>query len=85
MLGGLGTAGFSNMQTTLVIGGAHAAMRSRLLGLITVCIGTGPLGLLLIGALADRFGPLAAVQGMAVAGLLTLACVWATWRAAKTS
>ena len=77
VVGGLGTAGFSNMQTTLVLTGAPPPVRSRLLGLITVCIGTGPLGLLASGALADFIGPLASVQVMALCGLALLG--WVSW------
>ena len=42
-IGGFGTAGFSNMQTTLMLTEAPSEMRSRLMGLVTVGIGTGPL------------------------------------------
>jgi MFS family permease len=79
VFGGIGAAGFSNMQTTLVIAGAPPAARSRLLGLITVCIGTGPLGVLMVGGLADQMGPLAAVMGMGAAGTALLLIVWLAW------
>jgi predicted MFS family arabinose efflux permease len=79
VVGGIGTSGFSNMQTTLVLTGAAPAVRSRLLGLITVCIGTGPIGLLLTGALSDSFGPLAAMRGMGLAGLAVLLAVGWDW------
>ncbi len=79
VVGGVGLAGFSNMQTTLILTHAPMALRSRLMGLTTVCMGTGPLGLLLIGALADRIGPMAAVQTVAVAGFVGLALVAADW------
>jgi MFS family permease len=69
MLGGLGTAGFSNMQTTLMLTEAPSDMRSRLMGIVTVCIGTGPLGVLAAGALAQELGPRAAVLVMASLGL----------------
>jgi len=80
VIGGTGTAAFSNMQTLLVMNGAPPAMRSRLLGLITVCIGTGPLGQLLIGALADRFGLLLAVEMMALAGATIILAIGMVWR-----
>jgi MFS family permease len=70
VIGGFGTAGFGNMQSTLMLTEAPAEMRSRLMGIVTVCIGTGPLGVLAAGALSDQFGPRAAVVAMAVAGLL---------------
>ena len=36
-------------------------MRSRLMGVVTVCIGTGPLGQLAAGALSDGLGSRGAV------------------------
>ena len=42
VLGGFGTAGFGNMQSTLMLTEAPPEMRSRLMGVVTVCIGTGP-------------------------------------------
>jgi len=77
-LGGLGTAAFGNMQTTLVLIEAPPEARSRVLGLVTACIGMGPVGVLVAGALAQQIGALAAVVAMALAGLLLLglAAVW---------
>ena len=80
VIGGTGTAAFSNMQTLLVITGAPSEMRSRLLGLITVCIGTGPLGQLAIGALADGFGLRPAVEIMAGIGLVAILAIGWLWR-----
>ncbi|MFO1086606.1 MAG: MFS transporter [Reyranellaceae bacterium] len=73
IVGGFGTAGFSNMQTTLILIEAPPAMRSRLMGIVTVCIGTGPLGVLAAGALARELGPRDAVLTMAILGLLATA------------
>lgn len=70
VIGGFGTAGFGNMQSTLMLTEAPAEMRSRLMGLVTVGIGTGPLGILAAGALATEFGPRAAVAAMAAVGLV---------------
>ena len=70
VVGGFGTAGFGNMQTTLMLTEAPPDMRSRLMGLVTVGIGTGPLGILAAGALAAEFGPRAAVMAMAAMGLV---------------
>ena len=50
------------MQTSLIVLHAPAQIRSRLMGLLTVCIGMGPLGILLVGFLADRFGPMLAID-----------------------
>jgi MFS family permease len=78
LLGGFGTAGFSNMQTTLMLTEAPAEMRSRLMGLVTVGIGTGPLGVLAAGVLAAELGPRTAVLIMAAIGLVST-LVLATW------
>ena len=69
VIGGFGTAGFGNMQTTLMLTEAPAEMRSRLMGLVTVGIGTGPLGVLAAGLMSDAVGPRGAVLAMAGAGL----------------
>ncbi len=50
------------------------------MGLLTVCIGMGPFGILLIGVLADRFGPLLAVDIMAFAGLIAVGAIGLRWR-----
>lgn len=76
VIGGFGTAGFSNMQTTLMLTAAPAEMRSRLMGIVTVCIGTGPLGVVAVGVLSDHLGPRGAVLVMASVGLaITLSLV----------
>ena len=78
VIGGFGTAGFGNMQTTLMLTEAPAEMRSRLMGLVTVGIGTGPLGILAAGAIAAELGPRAAVLLMATTGLFLTAAL-AIW------
>jgi MFS family permease len=81
IIGGFGTAGFGNMQTTLMLTEAPIEMRSRLMGIVTVCIGTGPLGILAAGALAREIGPRDAILVMATLGLAsTLALVLALRR-----
>jgi len=76
-IGGFGTAGFGNMQTTLMLTEAPHEMRSRLMGLVTVGIGTGPLGILAAGLLAAPLGPRGAVLVMAATGLVLTA--WLAW------
>ena len=68
------------MQTSLIVLHAPPHIRSRLMGLLTVCIGMGPLGILLIGVLADRFGPLLAVDIMAATGLVAVSAIGLAWR-----
>jgi MFS family permease len=76
LIGGLGTAAFSNMQTSLILIEAPPAMRSRVMGIVTMCIGTGPIGVLLIGALSEEIGPPAAILIMAGIGVAGLTLVW---------
>jgi MFS family permease len=76
VIGGLGTAAFANMQTTLILIEAPPAARSRVMGLVTMCIGTGPIGVLVIGALSQQFGPAAAILIMATIGIAGLGLIW---------
>jgi MFS family permease len=77
LIGGLGTAAFSNMQTALILTEAPFATRSRVMGIVTMCIGTGPLGVLTIGLLSEQFGPPVAILIMAGLGIGGLSVVWA--------
>jgi MFS family permease len=76
LIGGLGTAAFSNMQTTLILTEAPPAARSRVMGIVTVCIGTGPIGVMMIGILSGQVGPRVAILIMAGLGLCGLSLVW---------
>ncbi len=80
VIGGFGSAAFANMQTSLIVLHAPPHIRSRLMGLLTVCIGMGPLGILLIGVLADRYGPMLAVDIMSVSGLVAVSVIGLVWR-----
>jgi MFS family permease len=77
---GLGGAGFATMQATLVYLAAPLDMRSRILGILTVCIGTGPIGFVWLGWLADRIGSHNAVALTGALGLLALAATWRWWK-----
>jgi MFS family permease len=65
---GLGTAAFATMQSSLVLEHAPAEARSRLMGLVTMGIGTGPLGMVLSGAVAAAIGATLAVTVLAAVG-----------------
>ena len=80
LLTGLGGAGFATMQTTLVYLAAPPEMRSRILGVLTVCIGTGPIGFLWLGWLADRIGSHNATAVTGILGLLAMAATWRWWK-----
>jgi MFS family permease len=76
---GLGMAGFGAMQSTLVLTLAPKNARSRLMGVLSVCIGCAPIGLLNLGLLADLFGAQIALTIISSAGLaallLTIICI----------
>jgi MFS family permease len=80
-LGGLFGAGFAVMQATLVYRAAPIEMRARLLGVVSVCIGTGPLGFLYLGFLAEMFTPRTATVALAAQGLLVILVTRRYWLA----
>ena len=73
---GLAGACFSAMQSTLSYLNALPEYRSRVLGVLTLCIGTGPIGFLHIGWLAETFGAPVALMISASEGLLALLVLW---------
>ena len=70
---GLGTAGFGTMQSTLVMLAAHEEMRGRALGVLSLAIGTGPFGSLLMGVMASAVHPVFAIRMNALLGIVSLA------------
>jgi MFS family permease len=77
---GLSGAAFSIMQATLVYLSAPPEMRSRILGVLSVCIGTGPVGFIALGMLADAIGAPWATAASGFAGLLALLLTRRLWR-----
>jgi predicted MFS family arabinose efflux permease len=77
---GMGGAGFSIMQATLVYLAAPPEMRSRVLGVLSVCIGIGPIGFVHLGLLADAIGAPWATATTGIEGLLALALTFRWWR-----
>ncbi|MBR0660958.1 MFS transporter [Neoroseomonas oryzicola] len=80
VLTGVGGAGFAIMQPTLVFLATPPEMRSRVLGLLSVCIGLGPIGFLALGVLAEAMGAPAATAAMGLAGLVAMAMTYRFWR-----
>jgi MFS family permease len=80
LLTGLGGAGFSTIQATLVYLTAPPEMRSRILGVLSMCIGTGPIGFIALGLLADAIGAQWATTASGSAGLLCLVLTRPLWR-----
>ena len=78
--GGFGQSAFANMQTSLIVLHAPAHIRSRLMGLLTVCIGMGPLGILLVGFLAGQLGPRLAIDAIETVCMIWVAIEGLRWR-----
>ena len=76
---GLAMAGFAAMQSTLMLLSAPEGSRQRMMGLLSVFIGSGPIGFAHLGLLAAWVGAPAACTIVAVEGLVALAVVAAKW------
>ena len=79
-IAGLGAAGFSAMQTAIMFTLAPPEMRGRVMGVLSVCIGASPLGMLHIGLMARWLSVPTAVLLVAVEGLFALALAAFLWR-----
>jgi MFS family permease len=79
LLTGLTGSAFSVMQATLIYLAAPAEMRSRLYGVLSVCIGVGPLGFLWLGLLAELIGAPAATAVTGILGLVALVVTRGWW------
>jgi MFS family permease len=66
---GLGNAGFSAMQSTIILLSAAPGMRGRAVGVLGLCIGSTPLGLMELGALSAALGAPVAIGINAAIGL----------------
>ena len=73
---GLGTAGFSTMQSSLVMLVSPEEMRGKALGVVSLAIGAAPLGALAMGAVASAVSPSFALGMSATVGLASLALIW---------
>jgi MFS family permease len=77
---GVANACFAIMQATLVYLSAPAEMRSRVYGVLSVCIGVGMLGFIQIGLLAGLIGASWAAAATGVAGLVAMGLTRRWWR-----
>jgi len=78
-LEGIGAGIFAAMQAALVLLNTPPQMRSRMMGLLSVCVGLCALGFLHIGLLADWVGAQNAVLICTAEGLIALILVCWTW------
>ena len=79
LFAGISISGFAVMQSTVTFLASPAETRARVMGILTVSIGTCPIGMLHVGLLADYFGAGPAIVIMAIEGLIALAVVALFW------
>ena len=72
LLMGFGSAGFSTMQSTIILIASSPAMRGSALGVLGQCIGVAALGGLAVGAIADFFSAQVAVGISSLLGITLL-------------
>ena len=80
LLTGIANACFSIMQATLVYLAAPPEMRSRVFGVLSVCIGIGMAGFILIGLLAGLLGAPWATAATCAEGIVALLLTRRWWR-----
>ncbi len=68
-IGGFGMSGFGAMQSIIVVSSTRPEMRGRVLGVLAVAIGSGPIGALQVGWLASYLGADRAILIIAIVGL----------------
>jgi len=78
-------AGFSHtcfvvMQATMIYREVTPQMRTRMLGLLSVCIGVGPIGFVQVGFLAQMIGVHAAIVTTALEGIVAVGLAFPLWR-----
>jgi MFS family permease len=83
-LTGVTGSAFMTMQSTLIYELTPREVRSRVFGVLSMCIGLGPVGFVHIGLLADAWGAEAATAAIGVEGLAILALTLPLWRRIKT-
>lgn len=77
---GFAMSGFATMQSVIVVISTNPAMRGRVLGVLTVAIGSGPIGALFVGFLGTNIGGDMAVFAIAAIGLALTAVTVLTRR-----
>lgn len=78
---GIGSAAFAAMQTTLLILNSTAEYRGRIFGLLSLSIGTGLVGFIFIGVMANSLGVRTAIFISSVSGILATIAIVSKWPA----
>ena len=72
---GMGVSGFGAMQSSITVLVSRANMRGKSLGVVSLAIGSGPFGSLLVGWLAESIGPDSALNILALTGIILVSLV----------
>lgn len=76
---GLGLGGFGAMQSAILLTYSEPHMRARVMGVLAVTIGAGPIGTLVLGAATEYLGPSLAVTVSSALGLVVFVVVVYRW------
>ena len=80
LVAGFGVAGFAAMQMTIIFRSAPPELRSRVMGVLAMCIGAGPIGTLHMGLMADLLGAQAALLLVSLEGVVALVAALVVFR-----
>ena len=72
---GVGVSGFGSMQAAMTMLLAPQEMRGKALGVVSLAIGSGPFGALIVSSVADEYGPATAIAAIAIAGMASVGLV----------
>jgi len=78
-IAGFGFSSFATMQTTILVRASAPAMRGRVLGVLSLAIGAGPLGALQVGPLVAAFDEPTALLVIVAEGIAMLVATGLIW------
>ena len=78
-IAGFGFSSFATMQTTILVRASAPAMRGRVLGVLSLAIGAGPLGALQVGPLVSAVGEQTTLTVIVAEGVLMLVAAGFVW------
>lgn len=80
LLVGCGQAGFAVMQATITYAVAPVDRRSQAMGIMTMCIGAGPVGFVFVGLLSEHISASSTALICSAIGVLSIVLSWPWWR-----
>ena len=75
MVMGIGVSGFGSMQAAMTMLLTPKEMRGKALGVVSLAIGSGPFGALIVSSVANEYGPAVAIGAIALAGMILVGLV----------